>query len=190
MNKRPLFFLFPFIFVLFGFKADGCEGRPTSDDIQAGQQERVLMEGTQATGMPAIKNFRERKLMKMIFEMRDQNDLSTFTYVWSEMQARPLFFCNSIGFGLPYSTQYTNPQKISEYRNNIGYAILPQADPNGLFMPSAAEGTWVMCKDPGGNDVKPVYLEPRVIVSPFPLPQPEASTSALPLTIDAKKPAR
>ena len=27
-----------------------------------------------------------------------------------------------------------------------------------------------MCKDPKGPDVRPVYVEPRVIVSPFPLP--------------------
>jgi hypothetical protein len=25
-----------------------------------------------------------------------------------------------------------------------------------------------MCKDPTGDTVKPVYIEPRVIVSPFP----------------------
>lgn len=30
-------------------------------------------------------------------------------------------------------------------------------------------GTWVMCKDPNGINVKPVYLEPRVIASPFEL---------------------
>ena len=48
--------------------------------------------------------------------------------------------------------------------------ILAQADPNGLFSPGSAEGTWIMCKDPKGPDVRPVYVEPRVIVSPFPLP--------------------
>jgi hypothetical protein len=44
---------------------------------------------------------------------------------------------------------------------------LPQADPNGLFSPTSAEGTWVMCKDPKGGEVKPVYIEPRIVVSPF-----------------------
>ena len=41
-----------------------------------------------------------------------------------------------------------------------------QADANGLFMPAAAEGTWVMCHGPDGADVKPVYVEPRVVISP------------------------
>lgn len=51
----------------------------------------------------------------------------------------------------------------------IAYAVLPQADPNGLFSPASAEGTWILLKDPHGSDVKPVYVEPRVIVSPFKL---------------------
>ena len=40
-----------------------------------------------------------------------------------------------------------------------------QAEPNGLFMPPTAEGSWVICGTK--DDLKPVYTEPRVIVSPF-----------------------
>jgi hypothetical protein len=145
----------------------GCEYQPTSDDIQRQQQEKILQEGTSQIGMPAIKNFRERRLAKAILELRDQENLSTFTYTWSDMQGKYSFFCNSIGYGLPYATQYTNPQKVEWGAGH--YWTLPQADPNGLFSPEAAEGTWVMCKDPNGGDVKPVYVEPRVIVSPFKL---------------------
>lgn len=136
----------------------------TSDQIQRDQQEKILAEGTAQVGMPAIKNFRERKLLKDILEMRDQNGLSTWTYTYSEMTGKKVFFCHSIGYGIPYATQFTNPEK---WVSNGG--TLPQADPNGLFSPSSAEGTWVLCKDPGGDDVKPVYIEPRVIVSPFSL---------------------
>ncbi len=145
----------------------GCEYQPTSDEIQQRQQEKTLQDGTSQIGMPAIKNFRERRLAKTILELRDQENLSTFTYTWSDMQGKYSFFCNSIGYGLPYAAQYTNPQKI-EY-NMSHYWTLPQADPNGLFSPDSAEGTWVMCKDPNGGDVKPIYIEPRVIVSPFKL---------------------
>jgi hypothetical protein len=45
---------------------------------------------------------------------------------------------------------------------------LPQAEPNGLFMPSSAEGTWLMLLD-SKNEPHPVYIEPRIIVSPFSL---------------------
>lgn len=140
----------------------GCGYEGDSDRKQSRQQELILQEGTSQVGMPAIKNFRERKLAKDILELRDQNGLTTYTYVWNEMQGKLVFFCDSIGYGLPYATQFTNPMKV-EYTS----LALPQADPNGLFSPASAEGTWIMCKDPKGDTVKPVYVEPRVIVSPF-----------------------
>ena len=144
-----------------------CDGVQPSDTMQAKQQEQMSREATAQTGMPAIKNFRERKLLKEIYELRDQAGLTTYAYLWNEMQGKKVFFCNSVGYGIPYATQYTNPQKIAESGHQYGYAILPQADPNGLFSPTSADGTWVLCKNPHGDDVKPVFVEPRVIVSPF-----------------------
>lgn len=144
----------------------GCRERQSSDDVQRQQQERILAEGTSQVGMPAVKNFREKKILKDIIELRDQTGLATYTYLWSDVQGKLVFFCNSVGYGIPYATQFTNPQKIEEY-SSAGYAILPQADPNGLFSPSSAEGTWVMCKDSNSSNVRPTYVEPRVIVSQF-----------------------
>jgi hypothetical protein len=166
--KKTIAFVALLAFIgLMGASTDGCETQQSSDEIQGQQQEEMLKEATSQTGMPAIKNFRERKLLKDILELRDQNGLTTYTYVFSEMTATWNFFCDSIGYGVPYATQYTNPER-REYNVN-GSVTLPQADPSGLFSPSSAEGTWVMCKDPGGKDVKPVYIEPRIIVSPFKL---------------------
>lgn len=152
--------------------AENCDGKKSSDEIQAQQQETILAEGTSAIGMPAIKNFRERRLLKDIFELRDQAGLTTFTYLVS-MQGTLVFFCNSIGYGIPYATQFTNPQKV-EYTNPPGktgyaYNVIAQADPNGLFSPASADGTWVMCKDPHGANTRPVFIEPRIVVSPFKL---------------------
>lgn len=148
----------------------GCKERqPNSDSVQADQQERLLQEGTAQVGMPAITHFTERKLLKDILELRDQQGLTTYTYLVSEMTNKLTFFCDSIGYGIPYATQFTNPQKIAYTGTNVGIGVLPQADPNGLFSPAAAEGTWVLCKDPNGTDVKPLYVEPRIIVSPFKL---------------------
>ena len=146
---------------LVGVSLTGCI-EENSDDAQRIQQEQILREGTAQTGMPAIKNFRERKLMKQIIEMRDQDGLVTYTYTVPETTGRPVFLCNSIGYGLPAATQYTNPQK-TDYIGTYGTVTLPQADPNGLFSPASAEGTWVMCSDPSGNGkTRPVYVEPRV----------------------------
>lgn len=84
------------------------------------------------------------------------------------MTGKLIFLGESIGYGIPYATQYTNPQKIaSSYQS--GYAILPQADPNGLFSPASADGTWVTLKDPNSGKARPVLVEPRCIVPPFKL---------------------
>ena len=143
--------------------------RPNSDQVQSAQQEKILAEGTAQTGMPAIKNFRERKMLKDILELRDQAGLVTYTYTVSEMTGKLRYFGETIGYGIPYATQYTSPQKPTYY-GQAGVVALPQADPNGLFSPASAEGTWVLMKDPNGDKVLPVYIEPRIVVSPFKLP--------------------
>ena len=140
----------------------------TSDEKQRNEQEAILQEGTAAVGMPAIRNFRERRLLKDILELRDQEGLITYTYVFNEMQGRLVFFCQSVGYAIPYATQFTNPERpLYDYADTT---TIPQADPNGLFSPESAEGSWVMCKDPNGPNTRPVYIEPRVIVSQFRLP--------------------
>jgi hypothetical protein len=59
--------------------------------------------------------------------------------------------------------------RIADSALNYGYAILPQADPNGLFMPTSSSATWLMMIDPKTNKPRPVYVEPEIVVSPFPL---------------------
>ena len=148
----------------------GCRDyAPSSDEVQRKQQETILKEATAEVGMPALKNFRERKMLKDIIELRDQNGIVTYTYVFNELNGKLVFLGESIGYGIPYATQFTNPEK-AEWHTNGGWVTLPQADPNGLFSPASADGTWILMKDPNGKDVKPVFIEPRIIVSPFKLP--------------------
>jgi hypothetical protein len=148
----------------------GCPVSNDSNEIQAQQQESLQRQSNSEVGIPAIVNFREKRLLKDILELRDQNGLVTYTYIQSEMTGKLIFLGQTVGYGIPYATQYTNPSKIADQGANYGYAILPQADPNGLFSPGAAEGTWVMLKDPNSDKVQPIYIEPRIVVSPFPLP--------------------
>ncbi len=157
----------PVMFLLA--EESGCNPKPTSDDIQRQQQEVILKEGTAAVGMPAIKNFREKRILKDILELRDQEGLVTYTYIVAENSGKLVFIGETVGYGFPAATQFTNPQKVQEYSSPHGYSnvTIAQADPNGLFSPSSAEGTWVMMKDPNGKTVKPIYIEPRIIVSPF-----------------------
>jgi len=169
--KRSLLFTLLLIPILcFCMGAKGCNDGPDSDEVQQDAQEKLLKEGTAATGMPSIINFQERRLMKAILEKRDQANLTTYTYIVCEMTGKFVFIGKTIGYGLPYSTQYTNPSKI-EYPLQGHTEVLPQADPNGLFSPPSSEGTWILLQNPSNpSDVEPVYIEPRIFVSPFPMP--------------------
>lgn len=144
-----------------------CSYNQSSDSQQRDQQEVLLKEATSQVGLPAIHNFRERRILKDLYELRDQEGFVTYTYVWSEMQGKLVFLGESIGYGIPYAAQYTNPQKVERRHSGGELYTLPQADPNGIFSPESAEGTWVMLRNPSTGDIQPVYVEPRIVVSPF-----------------------
>jgi hypothetical protein len=160
------------ILVVVPFLLSACvEEKSVSTKKEMQQQEVLMSEALSQTGMPNIKNFRERKMLKEILELRDQQGLVTYTYVFNELNGKLVFLGQSVGYGIPYATQYTNPQMRNESRFDSTHIIaLPQPDPNGLYSPQSAEGTWILLLDPNGSGkVSPVYVEPRVIVSPFKL---------------------
>jgi len=159
---KRLFLVVSFITVL-----TACGPIPeNSTQIERRKQEEMSLQAVQSVGMPAITNFAEKRMFKDILELRDQN-VATMTYI-TDMNGRLHKICNSVGYGLPYATQYTNPQRIA-YDSGHGSVTLPQADPNGLYSPASADGTWVLCVDAKSGKPKPVYIEPRIIVSPIAL---------------------
>ena len=141
------------------FTAESCGGTDVKESLQ---QEKLLAEASAQIGMPSIKNFREKKILKDILELRDQDGLVTYTYLFSEMTGKYTYLGESIGYGIPAATQFTNPQKWVTQT-----IILPQADPNGLFSPTSAEGTWVLLRD--GDKVRPQYIESRISVFTYKL---------------------
>ena len=148
----------------------GCgDEPPKSDSVQQAQQEKMREEANAQVGMPGVTNFTEMKLMRQLYELRDK-EIATYAYV-PDMTGRLWHLCDSIGYGLPYGTQFSNPDKIVTYGAGTAAPwtshVIPQSEPNGLFMPPTAEGTWVICGT--AQDLKPVYVEPKVIVSPFKL---------------------
>ena len=137
------------------------------------QQEQAMQEANRQVGFPAIKNFQQRKTLKMIQELCDQENIINYAYLWNEFNGKLVYLGKCVGYGIPYATEFTNPMALQRCDHGTGggwdWQVLPQADPNGLFMPAAAEGTWVMLIDPATNEPHPVYIEPRIIVSPFKL---------------------
>lgn len=153
----------------------GCDASPAGRESADKSQQRAtaasLQEANREIGMPAIVNFQERKLAKMIFELRDQENYVCHAYLANPMTGQiGQYLGKCLGYGLPYSVQFTNPEKVVHERNGhqaSSFGTLPQADPNGLFMPSGLSATWIMLYDDDAEEFRPVYIEPLIIVSPF-----------------------
>lgn len=154
----------------------GCkERRPSADREQARKTEQAMKEAHAQTGMPALKNYQEKKLAKMLYELRDQENLLCHAYLKS-LEGKPVYLGQCVGYGLPYCVQFSNPEKAVNLGRHINRAVglhvgkLPQPEPNGLFMPQSLSATWLMMVDPVTKKQRPVYIEPEIIVSPFLLP--------------------
>lgn len=159
------------------FALAGCEvqANPSADVIQAQQTRQAMQQAQAEVGVPGITNWTEKRFQKEIYELRDET-FTTYTY-FVDMNGRLHFVCESLGYGLPYSAQYTNPTRTVQTWANGGIEQLPQPEPNGLFVPEGLAATWVLCATPGGG-VAPIYSEPELLVSPFPLPSVNGPSAA------------
>jgi hypothetical protein len=170
-----------FALVLAGVSLAACEPDNSGQAREQRQTQLNLNQASTVVGMPAIINFTEKRMLKTIYELRDSPHLVTYSYVL-DLNGKRHKVCptTSIGYGFPYATQYTAPKAPK-----IAYPLWPdgtqgtasarsydadQPEPNGLYMPASADGTWVICLDPADKSLKPVYVEPRVMVYPFEMP--------------------
>lgn len=173
LKKRVLLpIIISIIAGVMAFGMVGCTAgkEQTADQKTQAQQENLQRESQAQVGLPSIKNFREKKLLKDIYELRDQEGLMTYTYIFSEMTGKLIFLGESVGYGVPYSAQFSNPEKVERhYDSGGGNFTYPQAEPNGLFSPGASDATWVLLKAKNSDEIKVTYVEPRIVVSPVPL---------------------
>lgn len=172
MKKYYVLIIIGLLFA-FGFGCDIQPKKESSDSIVRRKQEKAMRESVSQIGIPAIKNFQEKKMLKMLYELRDQEGLICYAYLFNRQTGSVgQFIGKCIGYGLPASTQFSNPEKVthnvSKYQTS-SFGTMPQAEPNGLFMPEGLSATWLMLIDPRTNKPRPVYVEPAIIVSPFPL---------------------
>lgn len=171
MKKWLSVLLLVAVVLLNGAWDDSCDDSTATktDKAVSDAQANLTAEANRQVGMPGLTNFTEMKIVRKLYELRDQN-IATHSYVM-DLNGRLFHLCESIGYGIPYGVQFSNPERRApnpDYTES-GYNI-PQPEPNGLFMPPTAEGTWVICADQNHKgEISPVYVEPRVVVSPFPL---------------------
>ena len=87
------------------------------------------------------------------------------------MTGKFVFIGKSLGFPIPYSTEYTNPERPLKNSETemAGNVTIPQADPNGLFSSPNTSADWILMLDANGNP-QVTYAEPNLYVSQFQLP--------------------
>ena len=155
--------------VIIGLLAlSGCGSNNSGNHLMNQQQANVDKQAALTVGFPNITNFAEKREYKLIYELRDHM-FPTITYM-KGYHGHLHKMCDSIGYGIPYSTQYSNPERTRWIGGTGGrWKTLPQADPNGLFSPPESAATWILCYDKSTKQVEPVYAEPDIVVSQFPL---------------------
>lgn len=153
----------------------GCEKVPaqkTSTEIEREKQEYLSKQAIESVGLPNISNFYEKKTLKKILEMRDNPKLINYFYTKNEMTGKWVYEGKCIGFGISYTTQYTNPEKMGWKEGVHEYSTytIPQADPNGLYSVPNGTATWIMRVTDDGSTVVD-YIESEIRVSQTKIPE-------------------
>ena len=113
MKNLAVVFLIAIFAIVLTSCVDSANKAPSADQELAKQTEQAMQEANRETGYPAITNFQEKKVMKYIYELRDQEDLVCYAYFFNEIEGKlGDFIGKCIGYGLPYSTQFSNPEKV------------------------------------------------------------------------------
>jgi hypothetical protein len=151
----------------------GCTDPTTAQIEEKIKMEDLMKESNRQVGMPNIVNFQEKKNMKMIMERRDSANAINYAYIFSPMLGKFIYLGKCIGYPIPYAAQFTSPDMLTwsaykTHKDQAGWNLLEgtvaQADPNGLYMPSSAEASWIMLVNPKTNIPEPAYIEERVSV--------------------------
>jgi hypothetical protein len=161
MTKRFYLFSLPVV-ALACMGNSSCDAQPTAADKEravVNQQQDLYVANQPA---PVFDWSLERHLLTELYKARN-NAVATYSYVRNQYTGKFLSSCPSIGFPISAGTQLTSPQMTDRHTGEYGggNVVLPQPEPNGLFSPSEARGTYVMCLNNDGK-VEPRYYEEDV----------------------------
>lgn len=156
--------------------AIACETADTREERNTVQRQKEQFRKSHPA--PFFEWSLESHLMTKLYQARN-SAVSTWSYVWDPFRGKISWECPSIGFPIPGGTQLTNPEQwVRGGTSGTSIVVLPQAEPNGLFSPQTAMGTYVMCVNPDGT-VSPAYVEDNVRT--FPQPMQEIDGKLVPI---------
>jgi len=149
-----------FIGIIVGITA--CNTLPTADQQQTDATNQAMAQANAEVGMPTIINFKERKQLKEIYELRDQSNLICYAYVQNMVDGKFIYLGECQGYGVPYDTEFTNPDTVVNAGED-GVTTIPQEDPNMLYQGSST-ATWLIMIDSKTGKDEIMYMEPNTVV--------------------------
>ncbi len=171
----------------------GCSGGASGDQA-ASRQAQATATMTNAAdrevGMPRIRNFAQRKLLKNAYEDMDQ---TTLVYVYTQaLDGKFVCLGQAVGYGVSLGTQFTPPEYPRYIRGdsgadtpNTGTYMLALPEPNGLYQPDSGAATIVNLIGADGA-AHTALVEPNVVTTPSKLP-PSAVNVPCPADIDPER---
>jgi len=147
--------------VLSIFALTACEDSQESKDRAQVQAQQSQYAAPQP--VPMYDWSLERHLITELYNIRNMR--AATHSVWRSDRGMVEGDCPSMGFGMPYDSRLTNPLKAFRVRAGK-YAVIEQAEPNGIFASKNTAATWVMCVNTTGV-IEPVYVETKVTVYPY-----------------------
>lgn len=155
----------------------GCGQRETAFSKENNYTQEIMEQSSNAVGYPDVTNFFEKAQLKEIYELRDDPNLICYWYTKNDMTGKWIYQGECIGYGIPYTTQFTQPETMQRAPlpalningddkgwNEYFTEVLPQADPNGLYSSASTSATWILTTDKDGN-IKPTYVESEITVA-------------------------
>ena len=184
--KKFLVLIMSLVLVVGVFTSCG-EYEQTSDEKDAEVTERQEQQANNTIGYPNIKNYTEKRRLKELYELRDNANLICYAYMVN-LDGEMVYLYRTFGFGINASIQYSNPDKWVDNGYDLGDSwggiIMPQAEPNNLFMPEGLSATYLMAIDDITGDTFIIYAEPNIVVSEMKLPRRLLKESSLPAGYD------
>lgn len=110
---------------------------------------------------PNIKNYYEYAQLKAIYELRDNPKLILNAYLFSDVTGQLTCLGKVKGFGVPYGTQWSQP-------NTASGGSVPE--PNALYPSTNTSADWVQLIDPVTGAVSISFIEPNMIITSQSLP--------------------
>lgn len=79
------------------------------------------------------------------------NGTQTTSFFFQMGSPDPVYSCPSLGMPVPNTASLSNPQQVVPDPNaSSGSEVIGQEDPDGIYQPSASDGTYVICLNSAG----------------------------------------